>query len=165
MTISNNIIIFTALVFGNLADAWSPAAGLLFSPANPKVPRHILTMNKKEPTKRRVSTTKAKGFAIEKKVPEFPYTGSVRPGKQSPQRVVTNSNIVLPDYALDSQPKKTSSSSLPWNIEVETPSQIELMRAAGRCAREVLDIAGQAIQPGITTEQIDVYEETLKVCV
>ena len=162
----SNIIILTALVFGNLVDAWSPAASLLFSHANQKVPRHILTMNQKEPTKRRVSSTKAKGFAIENKVLEFAYSGSVRPGKQSPQRVVTNSNIVLPDYALDSRPKKTSS-SLPWVIEVKTPSEIELMRAAGRCAREVLDIAGQAIQPGITTDEIDalVHEETLKVCV
>jgi len=159
----SNIIIFAALVFGNLVDAWSPAASLLFSHANQKVPRHVLTMNQKEPTKRRVSSTKAKGFAIENKVLEFAYSGSVRPGKQSPQRVVTNSNIVLPDYALDSRPKKTSS-SLPWIIEVKTPSEIELMRAAGRCAREVLDIAGQAIQPGITTDEIDalVHEETLK---
>lgn len=38
------------------------------------------------------------------------------------------------------------------------------MRAAGRVAREVLDIAGAAIRPGITTDEIDniVHAETLK---
>jgi len=50
-------------------------------------------------------------------------------------------------------------------IEVKSPKEIEWMRAAGRCAREVLDIAGRAVQPGVTTDEIDalVHEETLKV--
>jgi methionyl aminopeptidase len=39
------------------------------------------------------------------------------------------------------------------------------MRAAGRVAREVLDIAGQAVRVGITTDEIDhlVHAETIKV--
>eukprot|EP00979_Chaetoceros_neogracilis_P006226 scaffold1248_cov221-Chaetoceros_neogracile.AAC.8 len=38
------------------------------------------------------------------------------------------------------------------------------MRAAGRVAREVLDIAGAAIKPGVTTDEIDsiVHKESLK---
>jgi len=38
------------------------------------------------------------------------------------------------------------------------------MRAAGRVAREVLDIAGRAVRVGVTTDEIDalVHEETLK---
>lgn len=38
------------------------------------------------------------------------------------------------------------------------------MKAAGRVAREVLDIAGRAVRAGITTDEIDniVHEETLK---
>ena len=38
------------------------------------------------------------------------------------------------------------------------------MRAAGRVAREVLDIAGRAVRPGITTDEIDniVHAESLK---
>lgn len=50
-------------------------------------------------------------------------------------------------------------------IEVKTASEIEKMRAAGRVAREVLDLAGRMVQPGITTDDIDqlVHDETLKV--
>lgn len=49
-------------------------------------------------------------------------------------------------------------------IEVKTSDEIEKMRAAGRVAREVLDIAGRAVKVGITTDEIDniVHEETLK---
>lgn len=38
------------------------------------------------------------------------------------------------------------------------------MRASGRVAREVLDTAGRAVRPGITTDEIDrlVHEESLK---
>ena len=38
------------------------------------------------------------------------------------------------------------------------------MRAAGRVAREVLDIAGRMVAPGVTTDAIDavVHEESLK---
>ena len=61
------------------------------------------------------------------------------------------------------KPKK-SSGMLPWIIEVKSPDEIIKMKAAGRAAREVLDIAGAAIRPGITTDEIDniVHEETLK---
>lgn len=54
---------------------------------------------------------------------------------------------------------------MPWIVEVKTPKEIELMRAAGRVAREVLDIAGQAVRVGITTDEIDhlVHAETIKV--
>lgn len=51
-------------------------------------------------------------------------------------------------------------------IEVKTAVEIEKMRAAGRVAREVLDLAGRMVQqPGITTDDIDqlVHDETLKV--
>jgi methionyl aminopeptidase len=56
---------------------------------------------------------------------------------------------------------------MPWMIEVKTPNEIQKMRAAGRVAREVLDIAGRAVKVGITTDEIDqiVHDETLKVSV
>ena len=86
----------------------------------------------------------------------FPFAGSIRPGKQSPQRVVASSDIVLPDYALDGRPKKgTSSPLLPWVIEVKRPDEIEKMRAAGKLAREILDLAGRTAQVGVTTDEID----------
>jgi methionyl aminopeptidase len=54
---------------------------------------------------------------------------------------------------------------LPWVIEVKSESEIEKMRAAARAAREVLDIAGQAVRAGVSTDEIDalVHEETVKV--
>jgi methionyl aminopeptidase len=49
-------------------------------------------------------------------------------------------------------------------VEVKTPEQILKMRAAGRVAREVLDIGGAAVRAGITTDEIDniVHAETIK---
>jgi hypothetical protein len=95
--------------------------------------------------------------------PAFQYAGTVLPGTQSPQRVVTDPAIVKPDYALDGTPKNRPQ-MLPWVIEQKTPEEIAKMRAAGRVAREVLDIAGRLVRPGITTDEIDtvVHEETLK---
>ena len=88
---------------------------------------------------------------------KFPFAGSIRPGKQSPQRVVASPDIDLPDYALDGRPKKgTSSPLLPWVIEVKKPDEIEKMRAAGKLAREILDLAGRTAQVGVTTDEIDV---------
>mmetsp|Transcript_19230 Transcript_19230/g.46435 ORF Transcript_19230/g.46435 Transcript_19230/m.46435 type:complete len:441 (-) Transcript_19230:140-1462(-) len=86
----------------------------------------------------------------------FPFAGSIRPGQQSPQRVVASPDVVLPDYALDGRPKKGASSPLlPWVIEVKTPVEIEKMRAAGKLAREILDLAGRTAQVGVTTDEID----------
>lgn len=63
------------------------------------------------------------------------------------------------------QPKNNKRQLMPWVIEPKTPEEIEKMRAAGRVAREVLDIAGRAVRVGITTDEIDqlVHEETLQV--
>jgi len=53
---------------------------------------------------------------------------------------------------------------LPWQIDVKSAEDIEGMRAAGRVAREVLDLAGALAAPGVTTDAIDalVTEETIK---
>jgi len=130
-----------------------------------------LCMNKKKKsgkTGNRKSSVKAnsKGFGAALKnlqMNTFLYAGGVRPGQQSAQKIVVDKSIMKPDYALDGMPKAPRS-PLPWVIEVKTPEEIEKMRIAGRVAREVLDIAGQAVQPGITTDEIDclVHEESLK---
>jgi len=87
----------------------------------------------------------------------------VTAGQQSPQRVVDVPGIARPDYAEDGVPK-TGPAKLPWVVEVKSAADIVKMRAAGRVAREVLDIAGRAAGPGVTTDEIDalVHEETLK---
>ena len=60
---------------------------------------------------------------------------------------------------------KSKSQMLPWIIEVKTAEEIVKMRAAGKVARQVLDIAGQAVRAGISTDEIDaiVHAETIKV--
>lgn len=94
----------------------------------------------------------------------FPFAGSVRPGSQSPQKVVIADNVIPPDYAEDGRPKNAKP-ILPWVIEVKTPEQIEKMRDSGRLARHVLDTAGRAVKAGATTDEIDeiVHRETIKV--
>jgi len=128
---------------------------------------------KKKKTSKRSPPTTGKGFAAaiatEAPIDRFPYAGSVRPGKQSPQRkVIVSSDVasdLLPDYALDGRPKKGSNMPLlPWVIEVKKPDEIEKMRASGKLAREILDMAGRAVKPGVTTDEIDtiVHEAILE---
>ena len=127
---------------------------------------------KKKKSSSRSPPSTGKGFAAavaaEPPIDRFPYAGSVRPGKQSPQRkVVVSSDIssdMMPDYALDGRPKKGSNMPLlPWVIEVKKPDEIEKMRASGKLAREILDLAGRAVKPGVTTDEIDtiVHEAVL----
>ena len=91
----------------------------------------------------------------------FPYTGTTRPGKQTPTRKIPTS-IKKPDYANDGTPK-AKGPLLPWQVEVKNAADIEGMRAAGRVAREVLDAAGRTVAVGVTTDSIDalVHEETI----
>jgi len=119
---------------------------------------------KKKNSAGKKSTSTGKGFsaaiATEGPIDRFPYAGSVRPGNQSPQRKVILSSEAsrefLPDYALDGRPKKGSNMPLlPWVIEVKKPDEIEKMRAAGKLAREILDLGGRAVKPGVTTDEID----------
>jgi len=96
----------------------------------------------------------------------FPFTGTVRPGQQSPQRVVVQDDIVKPDYWQTGVPVSGAKKSLlPWMIEVKTAYEIEKMRAAGRLARHILDLAGRLVAPGVTTDEIDaaVHAEIVKV--
>lgn len=94
----------------------------------------------------------------------FPFAGTVRPGAQTPQKVVIDEKVISPDYAEDGSPKNARP-MLPWVVEVKTPEQIEKMRDSGRLARHVLDMAGKAVKPGVTTAEIDelVHQETVKV--
>eukprot|EP00569_Conticribra_weissflogii_P005742 CAMPEP_0171333786 /NCGR_PEP_ID=MMETSP0878-20121228/4224_1 /TAXON_ID=67004 /ORGANISM="Thalassiosira weissflogii, Strain CCMP1336" /LENGTH=369 /DNA_ID=CAMNT_0011834773 /DNA_START=186 /DNA_END=1295 /DNA_ORIENTATION=- len=100
---------------------------------------------------------------LPKTTPNFLYAGSIRPGRQSPKRDVPHEKVyTFPDYAFDGRPK-SKSPLFPWVIEVKKPEEIEKMRAAGRAAREVLDLAGREVRPGITTDEIDriVHEATI----
>ncbi|KAL3765519.1 hypothetical protein ACHAWO_011117 [Cyclotella atomus] len=88
-----------------------------------------------------------------KSLDTFQYTGSLRPFPQSPQLIVDPSTVLaIPDYAYDGIPKKKGP---PGDIEIKKDHDIEKMRAAGRCAREVLDLGGSMVTPGVTTDEID----------
>lgn len=92
----------------------------------------------------------------------FSYAGKLRPGRQSPRRTVPPT-VVTPDYASTGVPNQHGS-LLPWQqIEVKSAADIQGMRVAGRLAREVLDLAGALVAPGVTTDQIDalVHEEAI----
>eukprot|EP00980_Cylindrotheca_fusiformis_P010258 scaffold2277_cov137-Cylindrotheca_fusiformis.AAC.13 len=124
-----------------------------------------LFMNKRK-SKKNTSKSSGRGFGMAGTASEtsFPYAGTVKPGTISPQRVVMDETIPLPDYALDGVPKKKSSQLLPWIIEVKKPEEIEKMKAAGKLARDILDLAGRAVAVGVTTDEIDtiVHEAVVK---
>ncbi|MFZ0791522.1 MAG: type I methionyl aminopeptidase [Chromatiaceae bacterium] len=41
------------------------------------------------------------------------------------------------------------------SVEIKTPEAIERMRVAGRLAADVLDMIGEHVQPGVTTDELD----------
>jgi methionyl aminopeptidase len=96
----------------------------------------------------------------------FPYAGPLRPGKQSPQRIVLEENVLVkPDYWQTGTPSRASKPLLPWMIEVKTADEIQKMRQSGALARRVLDLAGRMVRAGITTDAIDarVHQEIIAV--
>jgi Metallopeptidase family M24 len=107
------------------------------------------------------TTMMNKGFGGKPRVPKFKYTGSIRPGAMSPTRPVP-AEIMRPEYA-DTGKVVTNPPRFPWVIEEKTAHDIECMRVAGKIAREVLDAAGRAVRPGVTTDEIDaiVHAETI----
>mmetsp|Transcript_47341 Transcript_47341/g.143362 ORF Transcript_47341/g.143362 Transcript_47341/m.143362 type:complete len:196 (-) Transcript_47341:814-1401(-) len=171
-------VIFAAAVASchlQAADAFAPASLRQTARPSSGAPRELIRLDMNKGKKKKSGGKKSggggggKGFGAALKSLQqnaFNYAGSITPGKQSPQRVVDGESlgIAIPDYAGDGIPKN-SSPMLPWVIEVKTPEEIVKMRAAGRVAREVLDIAGRAVKVGITTDEIDalVHEESLKV--
>eukprot|EP01083_Nonionella_stella_P194969 718614_1 len=89
------------------------------------------------------------------KHPNFSYTGPLRPHYVSPLREVP-AHIERPDYADEGIPTSEMNRRGNNKIDVKTPEEIEIMREVCRLGREVLDIAGHAVRPGITTEEIDI---------
>jgi methionyl aminopeptidase len=99
----------------------------------------------------------------------YSFTGNLRPSLYSPKRFVP-SNIRRPDYAdhiagvSDSERKdKTNHNSMRVYTSEELDGENGL-RHACRMGREVLDIAGKALRPGVTTDEIDriVHEASIE---
>lgn len=127
-----------------------------------KLSMHNNKKKKKSKSKRTSKSSGGHGFGASA---SFSYAGSIRPGSISPQRIVAEGDVTsIPDYALDGVPK-AKAPAFPWMIEVKTPEEIEKMRAAGKLARKVLDLAGRAVDVGVTTEEIDslVHESIVEV--
>lgn len=98
----------------------------------------------------------------------FDFTGDLRPGKMTPKRTVP-AHIPRPDYihpknkngesALEE--RSYSSNKIPiWKKKEE----VEGIRNAARCAREILNIACEAAKPGMAHDEIDriVHDATLE---
>jgi methionyl aminopeptidase len=72
----------------------------------------------------------------------------VLPGLVSPRRDVP-ADIPRPDYAAQGRPLRVDEPM------VKSPEVLERLRVAGRIAAEVLRVTGDAVRPGITTDELD----------
>ncbi|MFD1532990.1 type I methionyl aminopeptidase [Pseudonocardia aurantiaca] len=70
------------------------------------------------------------------------------PGTISPERDVPSS-IPRPEYVGKKRPARSDD---PW---VQTPEIIEGMRVASRIAAQALQVGGEAVKPGVTTDEVD----------
>lgn len=85
------------------------------------------------------------------------YAGTLRAQYPlSPMRKVKES-IVLPDYAKTGQPLSEIRDvrGVSTQIQALDAETIEKMRHVNALGREVLDLAGAAVKPGVTTDEID----------
>lgn len=87
----------------------------------------------------------------------FQFTGPLRPFQKTGKKIVPNS-IKTPDYAThpegipisEQRDKMTNTSPHVYSTE-----ELKFVREACRIGREVLDIAGAAVQVGMTCDEID----------
>ena len=80
----------------------------------------------------------------------------VKPGHLSSMRTVP-ADIPRPDYAETGTPSA-------WDEPaVKSPDVVDRMRVAGRAAAEILQLAGKAVAPGVTTDELDqvVHDATI----
>ncbi|KAJ8600836.1 hypothetical protein CTAYLR_006428 [Chrysophaeum taylorii] len=106
-------------------------------------------------------TTKKKAPKRSKAVPLPESRRFVRPiegrrvrGVVGPRRRVPPS-IARPDYAETGVPGGMEMIRPKWLIEKKSDADVSKMRVVGRIAREVLDVAGRAVAPGVTTDELD----------
>jgi methionyl aminopeptidase len=78
----------------------------------------------------------------------MPDRAPLKPGVQTPRRAVPAS-IARPEYVDKPAPQRDTGNG------VRTPEVIEAMRLASRIAAQALEVGGQAVKPGATTDDID----------
>ncbi|NUU08537.1 type I methionyl aminopeptidase [Leifsonia sp. C5G2] len=75
--------------------------------------------------------------------------GHLVPGRVSPMRPVP-SRIPRPEYVGRPGPAPYTRG------DVYTPDEVELIRESGRIAAQAITLVGEAVRPGVTTEELDV---------
>ncbi|SCU96786.1 LAFA_0G08108g1_1 [Lachancea sp. 'fantastica'] len=96
--------------------------------------------------------------------PKFKYTGQLKAAYPlTPKRVVPK-DIAAPEWAEDGLPELEQRNDTKNTIIVYSKEEIKRIRKACMLAREVLDITAAALQPGVTTDELDriAHEETVK---
>src|ERR1700742_3218143 len=78
----------------------------------------------------------------------MPVRAPLRPGEQTPLRPVP-SQIPRPEYVGKPAPARSTD---PW---VQPPEILEAMRVPGRIGAQALAAGGEAIRPGVTTDEVD----------
>jgi methionyl aminopeptidase len=78
----------------------------------------------------------------------MPARTLLTPGTVSPTRSVP-AQIPRPEYVGKDRPSRSND---PW---VQTPDVIEAMRVASRIAAQALQAGGEAVAPGVTTDEVD----------
>jgi methionyl aminopeptidase len=129
--------------------------------------------HRKTPPRNGVSCDESAPQSLKLALPDwavnYSFTGPLRPAHYSPRRMVP-SNIRKPDYAnhsagvSDMEQRDRANNTA---IRVYGPEELDGetgLRHACRMGREVLDIAGKALRPGVTTDEIDriVHEACLE---
>lgn len=74
--------------------------------------------------------------------------GTLKPGKISPRRAVP-AHIDSPEYMYHSGPEVVTAG------DIKSPETIEKIRVAGRIAAQALQVVGEAVRPGVTTDELD----------
>ena len=74
--------------------------------------------------------------------------GTLKPGKISPRRAVP-AHIDRPEYMYHSGPEVVTAG------DIKSRETIEKIRVAGRIAAQALQVVGEAVRPGITTDELD----------
>jgi len=102
---------------------------------------------------------RAAALVAEREQAERLAASYVRRGRISPRREVP-AHIPRPDYALDrhGRPKHRDSG------RPKDPETIERMRVACKAAAEILQTVGEAVRPGVTTDELDAiaHEECIR---
>eukprot|EP00879_Flechtneria_rotunda_P023329 GHRR01024679.1.p1 GENE.GHRR01024679.1~~GHRR01024679.1.p1 ORF type:complete len:307 (+),score=65.78 GHRR01024679.1:292-1212(+) len=87
-------------------------------------------------------------------MPNFNWTGPLRPARIGPPRTVPN-YIHRPDYADTGYPESEIESKQQRAIAIHSAAEIKGIRHACLVGRQVLDAAHAAVGPGVTTDEID----------